>query len=216
MNGITYYAYIFVYADDILIIDKNPELFLNFLKDNCTVKPLSIGEPKVYIGADISKAYYLDGSYAWTMGSQSYVKETICNVKKQLLFYNLRFNKKLLDVRYSPKIPFSPIDYKSELDTSLECDWDQTNYFQNLIKVLRWIIELGRIDIAYEVSSHSKFLAKPQTRHIYQALHIFKYLEMYIRNKLSFDPLYHHHAHLKDINRIISDMNEVYVDATKD
>ena len=82
-------------------------------------------------------------------------------LKKQLLQYNLKFNRKLSDVRYSPRTPVSLVDYKLELDTSLECDQDQKNYFQNSIGVLRWIIELGRIDIAYEVSLLSNFLAKP-------------------------------------------------------
>ena len=83
MKGTAYYAYIFVYVNDILIIDKNPERFMNLLKENYTLKPSSIREPKVYLGADISKSYYPDGSYAWTMGSQSYVKEAIHNVKKK-------------------------------------------------------------------------------------------------------------------------------------
>ena len=57
---------------------------MNLLKENYTVKPSSIGEPKVYLGADILKAYYSDGSYVWTMGSQSYAKEAVHNVMKQL------------------------------------------------------------------------------------------------------------------------------------
>ena len=61
---------------------------------------------------------------------------------------------------------------------------------QNLIGVLRWIVELGRIDIAYKVSSLARFLAQPRTGHIYRALHIFKYLEAHIDNDISFDPLY--------------------------
>ena len=69
IDGITYSAYILVYVDDILIIDKNLERFMDLLKENYMVKATSIGEPKVYIGADILKAYYSDGSYAWTMGS---------------------------------------------------------------------------------------------------------------------------------------------------
>ena len=47
------------------------------------------------------------------------------------------------------------------------CDNGLTNYFQNLIGVLRWIVELGQIDIAFEVSSLSKFLSYPRTGHIY-------------------------------------------------
>ena len=210
INGTAYYAYNLVYVNDILIIDKKPGRFIDLLKENYTVKPSSIGEPKVYLGADISKAYYSDGSYAWTMGSQRYVKEAICNVKKKLLLYNFRFNKKLYDVKYSPRTPFSSDDYKSELDTSLMCDQNQTNYFQNLIGVLHWIIELGRINIAYKVSSLSKFLTKPRTGHIYQALHIFKYLETRINNNLSINPLYYNHPHSVNINKIISNMKEVY------
>ena len=188
-NGTAYYAYIPVYLDDILIIDKNPERFTSLLKENYTVKPSSIGEPKVYLGADIWKAYYSDGSYAWTMGLQSYVKEAFCNVKKQLFLYNLIFNNKLLDVKYSPtKTTFSSIDYKSELDTSLMCNQNQTNYFQNLIGVLCWIIKLGRINIAYDVSSQSKYLANSQTGHIYQALYIFKYLETHIKKRFVLRP----------------------------
>ena len=97
------------------------------------------------------------------MGSRSYVKEAIRNVKKQLLQYNLKFNRKLSDPNYSPKVPFSSVNYRSELDISLECNHFEINYFQNLIGVLRWIVELGRIDIAYKVSSLSKFLAQPRT-----------------------------------------------------
>ena len=82
------------------------------------------------------------------MGSQSYFKEAIQNVKKQLSQDNQKFSRKLSDPNYSPKVPFS-----SELDISLEYNYSEINYFQNLIGVLRWIVELGRIDIAYKVSS---------------------------------------------------------------
>ena len=164
---------------------------MNLLTENYTVKTSGIGKSKVYLGADISKVYYLDGSYEWTMGSQSYLKEAVQIVKKQLLQHNLKFNRKLSDVNYSSRAPFSLVDYKLELDTSLECNQGQTNYFQNSIGVLHWTIEFGSIDIADEFSSFSKFLAKPRTVHIYLALHVFKYLETQIKNELSFDPFFH-------------------------
>ena len=90
---------------------------MDLLKDTFTVKPLSIGEPKLYLGADISKVYYHENSYAWSMGSQSYVKEAIQNVKKQLSQYNQKFNRKLSDPKYSPKVHFSSVDYKLILPT---------------------------------------------------------------------------------------------------
>ena len=68
-------------------------------------------------------------------------------------------------------------------------------------------MELGRIDIAYKVSSLSKFLARPRTGHTYQALPIFKYLEVYIDNDFSFDPLYQDIQHPQDLEVLIREMN---------
>ena len=63
-----YYAYILVYADDILIIDKDPFKHMDTLRENYTVKISSIRETKLYLGADVNKLFYPDGSYAWAMG----------------------------------------------------------------------------------------------------------------------------------------------------
>ena len=75
------------------------------LRDNYTVKPSSIGKPKLYLGADFNKVFYPDGLYAWDMGSTSYTKATIKNVKRFLADHNLRFNKKLSDPLCTPMNP---------------------------------------------------------------------------------------------------------------
>ena len=75
---------------------------------------------------------------------------------------------------------------------------------------------MGRIDIVYEVSSLSKFLAQPRTGHIYQALHIFKYLEAHINNDLSFDPLYQKFNSHFNPQRLMNEMKGVYADARED
>ena len=105
------------------------------------------------------------------MSSSNYVREALQNIKKKLTQNNLQFNKKVSDPNYLARAPFCPIDYKSEPDTTVVYDDNLTYYFQNLIGVLRWIVELDRIDIASEVSSLSKFLSYSCTGHIYQALH---------------------------------------------
>ena len=56
---------------------------------------------------------------------------------------------------------------------------------------MRWIVELVRINISFEVSTISKYLAFPCTGHIYQDLDIFNYLEVHITNEISFDPIFH-------------------------
>ena len=48
--------------------------------------------------------------------------------------------------------------------------------YQNLIGVLRWIVELGRIDIQLETSLLSQNLAQPRIGHLEQACNIFRYL----------------------------------------
>ena len=81
------------------------------------VKLSSIGYPKVYFRAEIGKVLYGDGSYTWTTSSDFYVKESIKNVKKRLKKYGLEYNKKLYDIRYSPKNLFSSVDYSLLLET---------------------------------------------------------------------------------------------------
>ena len=76
--------YILLYVDDILILDKDQEKFMQILKEEDTVKSGIIGEPKMYLGAGISKAFYPNGSYTWLMSSNNYVREALRNIKKDL------------------------------------------------------------------------------------------------------------------------------------
>ena len=215
-DGTRYYAYILVYVDDILIIDINPEKYMSMLKENYTVRDSSIGPPTTYLGADVGKINYPDGTYAWTMSSNTYVKEAIRNVKKRLEEDGFIFNKKLSDKSISCPQPFSSLSYRPELDTSAECTPEQSTYYQNLIGVLRWIVELGRIDIAFEVSCLSRHLVQPRTGHLVQALHIFKYLDIHHDNALAFDPAYHNVDDPAVVERRVQEMKSAYADAQED
>ncbi len=77
--------------------------------------------------------------------------------------------------------------YRPELDTTPLLNPDQANYYQSLIGVLRWAIELGRIDILIHVSMLSSFLAAPRQGHLSQVHHIFAYLKKYPRSTMVFD-----------------------------
>ena len=81
-NGFKYYSYILVYVDDLLIIDQAPARYMKMIQNNFTLKPDSIEIPKMYLGAEIGKVKYADGSYAWTMSPDSYIKKIIVNIKK--------------------------------------------------------------------------------------------------------------------------------------
>ena len=62
-DGFEYYAYNLVYVDNILLIMKDPKEAMAQIQESFTIKPPSIKETKSYIGADINKIYYSDGSY---------------------------------------------------------------------------------------------------------------------------------------------------------
>ena len=104
----------------------------------------SIGEPKMYLGNKISKVKLQNGIEAWSLSSARYVHETVKNVEDHLQKINSK-----LPTRASA--PF-PTNCRPELDTSEELDAEGQTYYQSLIGVLRWIIELGRIDIGAEAS----------------------------------------------------------------
>ena len=190
-NGDKYNSYILVYTDDLLCIHENPTGIINILKEKYPIKPDSIGPPSIYLGANIQKIdSKSDGVECWGFSAERYVKEAVRNVKERMKKDGFIFNKKLSDKNYSPQSPFSNAKYRLELDSTHECTYEQANYFQSLIGVLRWIIELGRIDIHFEVSVLSQYLVNPRVGHLIQALHIFKYLDIHKENFLAFDPTY--------------------------
>ena len=77
--------------------------------------------------------------------------------------------------------------YRPELDMSPELMPRDSAYYQSLIGILRWIVELGRINICLEVSMISSHLAMPRKGHLNQVLHIFAYLCKYHNTELVYD-----------------------------
>ncbi len=58
------------------------------------------------------------------------------------------------------------------------------------IGILRWIVELGRIDICCEVSMMSSYNAAPRSGHLDAVLHIFAYLASHDRSRIVMDDGY--------------------------
>ena len=81
-------------------------------------------------------------------------------------------------------------NYRPELDQTPELSPTEAAYYQSLIGILRWTDELGRIDIAVEVSMMSSHSAMPREGHLQQLFHIFAYLKTHHNSRLVFDPTY--------------------------
>ena len=187
-DGAKYYAYILVYVDDVLILDYNPKQFMDQLQSLVTIKEGSIGEPEVYLGANIQKVDSRSGEQCWGASAQQYVRDSVKNIKVRLKKDEFELNKKLSSVEYKPQQTFSNLKYKPESNTSAICNDNEARFYQNLIGILRWTVELGRINIAYEVSRLSQYLVNSRIGYLHQALCVFKYLDVHQENFISFDP----------------------------
>lgn len=70
---------------------------------------------------------------------------------------------------------------------SPECTPEEVTFYQNLIGILQWGVELRRIDINLEVALMLRHLAAPRKGHLTEVLHIFRYLKKYSRSKIVFE-----------------------------
>ena len=116
--------------------------------------------------------------WAWAFGSSQYVRAAVKNVEE----YLSREENKQWKMPAKAEMPLQTT-YRPELDVSPELDATESAYYQSLIGVLRWMVELGRVDISIEVSMMSSHLVLPREGHLEQVLHIFAHLKKYHNNE---------------------------------
>ena len=182
-DGTKYYEYVLCYVDDILCQSQRPDLVMKSVSGTYTLKEGSVKEPDLYLGAQVKK-WYIQGSEdpekpRWAMSSEVYTKRAIVEVERELKEAGKQLQKKA-------STPLTS-GYRPELDASPELDADRQNYYQGLIGVLRWICELGRLDILQPVSLLSRYLVSARQGHLEQVFHIFAYMKSHERSTLVFD-----------------------------
>ena len=113
-NGSSYYTYILVYTDDILIVSHNPTKYMAQLKANYYVKESSIGPPNIYLGSRVKLVKDRSGNRAYATSSDDYIKEAIKNVEQRMKELFLNFTKSAKAVQN----PFSNVKYRPKLDVT--------------------------------------------------------------------------------------------------
>ena len=78
--------------------------------------------------------------------------------------------------------------YRPEIDVSPELGPTAAACYMSLIGILRWIVELGRVDVCLECSMMSSHMALPREGHLYELFQIFGYLKKYHNTEMVFDP----------------------------
>jgi hypothetical protein len=94
-DGFKYWSYILMYTDNILVVDHEPQVIMDYLASQYTLKPGSVKEPDTYLGSQVSK-FYIDGAEdpekpLWAMSSEAYVKQAVADVEAELLKVDLCF-----------------------------------------------------------------------------------------------------------------------------
>jgi len=180
-NGFEYYEYVLCYVDDILSVSHKPMETMDGIRARFTLKDDKVEEPADYLGAQLSKMTDGKGGKPfWSMSSEKYCKAAISNVEDRLGKEGRRLPSKC-------KTPMMS-NYAAEMDVTAEMKSDGIQYYQELIGVLRWACEIGRVDILLETSLLSSYLAAPRIGHLEAVFHIFGYLKHVPRRKLGFDP----------------------------
>ncbi len=149
------------------------------------LKPSSVGDPDIYLGAKLKQTHLPNGVWAWGLSPSKYVAQAVKNCQSHL-------TKKIHD-RYRPPTRADnlfPCDYAPEMDTTNPLDPECSSFYQHLIGVTRWMVELGRVDIATDISLLSSHLAYPREGHLDAALHVMGYLKQNHNSQLIFDPNY--------------------------
>jgi hypothetical protein len=136
------------------------------------------------LGAKLKKTVLPNGVVAWGMSSSKYVQSSVQNVKEYLAA--LPGDQMLANKAPGP---FAG-GYNHELDESPELDPTRANFYQSQIGILRWCVELGRIDIITEVLMLSTYLCLPREDHLEAVFHVFAYLGIHHNARVVFDPTY--------------------------
>lgn len=189
-NGEKYWEYVFIYTDDVVAMSENPKDILQEMNKHFLLKSDSIGPPSRYLGANISEFFISgDSKPKWAIGSEQYVKEAVRVIKSWLKKRNMTLKTKTSGVL--------PSGYKPELEASALLNDDDSHFYMQAIGILRWIVELGRIDICGEVSMMSSYSAAPRSGHLDAVLHMFSYLDSHNRSKIVMDDTYFPHQELE-------------------
>jgi hypothetical protein len=115
-----------------------PQHIMDSLSNTFVLKEGTVKEPDLYLGAEVKK-WYIEGSDdpakpRWAMSSQNYTNKALEEVERELREAGLKLPTKVT----------TPISsgYRPEIDATPELDPDRQNYYQGLIGVLRWILDL--------------------------------------------------------------------------
>ena len=111
-DSTSYYEYILLYTDDVLVISQHAEETLKELGRYFELKEESIVPPKIYLGGHCRKLQLENGVKTWAFSSSQYVQAAVNNVEEYVK------DKEILNIPGRSETPMQS-SYCPELDVSM-------------------------------------------------------------------------------------------------
>ena len=150
------YDYICTHVDDFKVVAKNPNMWVDRTASVFLVK--EHGPHNYYLGNDYT---YHDTEDMCTYGCKTYATDAVAHVER--LFVCL--------TKLSTPIPIG--DCHPELDIKPLLDFDYHHNFQMLLRMLQWMVTIGKPELCQLVSSLNRFGACLRQGHLYLAVRSF-------------------------------------------
>ena len=114
------------------------------------------------------------------MSAELYLKNAIEEIERKWGNLNKLFPRESLDI---------PIQSNAhpEIDKSKVLRDDDIQLYQSYIGILRWAVELGRIDLCKVAGTLARFSAMPREGHLTAVLRTFAYCKKHISSRIVFD-----------------------------
>ena len=121
------------------------------------LKPNLIGDTDIYLVAKLKKMRTANGVWAWVNSPDRYVRESVKNM--EIYLRGLNNNRWALPNKAEKPVIMG---YATEMDESPVLEPDRDSYYQSLIGMVRWMVEIGKVDIITEVSLLASQLEIPR------------------------------------------------------
>ncbi|MGH7954773.1 MAG: reverse transcriptase domain-containing protein, partial [Gloeomargaritales cyanobacterium] len=175
----SWYEYICTHIDDFLIASRTAK---KIMKQLLTIyKIRNIGPPSYLLGADITRQKIF-----WTIGSKTYIGEIIKRI--EAIFGQLAKHK----------VPMVAGDHPEEDESEILSASDRELY-QMLIGMAQWIVNLGRLDIIFALSSLNRFSSCPREGHMDRVLKIFGFLKKYPNRSICMSNFKQDFSHFEEV-----------------
>ena len=176
-DGTSYWEYVLLYVDDALSVSHNPrEVLEKEIGKYWTLKPDSIGAPKLYLGNKVSKVNLENGVSAWSFNYLNTFKRplrmwdgTSRSVVSHFLAVLLHPSQHIIAQKLMSLIPY-------------------LRQKRLIISPSSVFFVGGRVDITCEVSMMASMMVSPRRGHLDQLFHIFAYLQQRHNSEMVFDP----------------------------